>query len=207
MSMSIFGYNSLANIQENHRDHHRKAALCESKGESSTDDEQTFVSAVADSIPDQNRHLDRKRFGLDLGTWNELISDMERELTEGSADEDDEESDCTTDELRAGLPPIPHVVKAQATSPLIDSETDMSLEILFVRDQHDRLIGIKLLDHADDCGECTFNITPGETAFVRIVAIYRHPHGKGPVRLYYSTLMTIPDLPRMTGNDDDDDED
>lgn len=204
--MSIFGYNSLANVQENHRDH-RKAALCESKGESSTDDKQTFVSAVADSIPDQNRYLDRKRFGLDLGIWNKLISDMERALEVGSADEDDEESDCTTDELPVDLPPIPHVVEAKATAPLIDPETDMSLEILFVRDQHDRLIGTMLLGHADDCGECTFNIAPGETAFVRIVAIYRHPHGKGPVRLYYSTLMPISDLPRNIGDDDDDDED
>ena len=207
ISMSIFGYSSLASGQEDNRDS-RKAALCESEGESSAcTGKKTFVSAVADSIPNHNCYLDRKRFVLDLDAWNKLVSATERALTVGSADKDDEESDCsTTDELPADLPPIPHVVEAKATAPLIDPKTGMALEILFVRDQHDRLIGTKLLGHADDFGECTFNIAPGETAFVRIAAIYRHPHGKGPVRLYYSTLMPIPDLPRKIGDNDDDDD-
>ena len=205
ISLSIFGYSSLASGQEDNRDS-RKAALCESEGErSACTDKETFVSAVADSIPEQNRHLDRKRFGLDLNAWNTIISVTERALTVGSADVEDEESDCSTsDELPADLPPIPHIVEAKATAPLIDPETGMSLEILFVRDQHNRLIGTKLLGHADDSGECTFNIAPGETAFVRIAAIYRHPHGRGPVRLYYSALMPILDLPRKIGEDDDD---
>lgn len=81
---------------------------------------------------------------------------MERALTVGLADVDDEESDCSTiDELPADLPPIPHFVEAKVTAPLFDPETSMSLEILFVRDQHDQLIGTQLLGHADDCGECT----------------------------------------------------
>ena len=206
--MSIFGYSSFASGQEDNRDS-RKAALCESEGESSAcADKETFVSAVAESIPEQNRFLDRKRFALDLNTWNKLISATERALTVGSADVDDEESDCSTsDELPTNLPPIPHIVEAKATAPLIDPETGMSLEILFVRDQLYRLIGTRLLAHADDSGECTFNIATGETAFVRIAAIYRHPHGKGPVRLYYSALRPIPDLPRKIFNDDDDGDD
>ena len=129
ISMSLLGYSSLASGREDNRDS-RKAALCQSEGESSAcTDKETFVSAVADSIPEQNRYLDRKRFAVDLNAWNKLVSATERALTVGSADEDDEESDCsTTDELPADLPPIQHVVEAKATAPLIDPKTGMTLE-------------------------------------------------------------------------------
>ena len=193
-----------------------RVTSCESRDSTSSvaDSQRKLISTLAENMPDSKRFLERARIAIEMDEWQDIVEKVRAALPSSDDDDDDDDDEegggddddkDDTSKQTSTLPPIPSSIKAQATAPLIDERTNLSLEIILVKDQHNRLIGATLFDETAKKGQCPFTIVPNQTGQVRVYAVYKNPNGKGGDRMYFTPPMAIPGIPKVEDDSDGDD--
>ena len=194
-----------------------RTASCESscsKSSNVAESQRKFISILADNMPDSSRFLERRRITIQMDEWHDIVEKVHRSLPttdenddDGESDGNDGDEDVKDDDTGESSkpPPIPPRVKAYATAPLTDENTNLNLEILFVKDQHNRLIGATMFDETAKKGQCPFTIIPNKTGQVRVYAVYKRPDGKSGDRMYFTPPIAIPGVPKTEDDSDGDD--
>jgi len=190
--------------------------------------QEEHVQGCENSVPSENRIFERHFWtnehesageNFDLDDWFKYIESrvkarslkrkINNDVEEEEDDDDDDIDDEDDDDLIGGLLG-PNFVTAAVRFRLRDSKTGHSALLVYVRDQNNRLLGMKRFEEIpfdEETGKCDFLILPGQTGAVRVFVIYEGPSGKlarGKGRkMYYSPLVPIPSVPKKFDVDED----